>query len=82
MQSVHGVAHNCREEGNEQVKLEIARCMGAWCASADAMPAEAQRHFERGLCEKETLLQAHLRSLVQVVSFSPHRLSKQYITRL
>ena len=41
--------------------------MGAWCASADVMPAEAQRHFERGLSEKEALLQAHLRSLVQVI---------------
>lgn len=40
--------------------------MGAWCAAADVMPDEAQRHFERGLSEKEALLQAHLRSLVQV----------------
>ena len=35
------------------------------------MPAEAQQHFERGLSEKETLLQAHLRSLVQVIFLSP-----------
>lgn len=56
----------CREEGNEPVKLEIAQCVGAWCSSADALPAEAQKQFERGLGEKGALLQAHLRSLVQV----------------
>ncbi len=77
---MHGIMCNCREEGNEPVKLEIARCMGAWCASADVMPAEAQRHFERGLSEKEMLLQTHLRALVQVICLSPYRhLAKQCI---
>jgi len=65
----HAACHS-REEGNEPVKLEIARSMGAWCTSADAMPAEAQKHFERGLGEKDSLLQAHLQSLVQVIWLS------------
>ena len=55
-----------REEGNEPAKLEIIRCLGAWCIAADALPAEAQTQFERGLGEKDTLLQAHLTALVQV----------------
>lgn len=70
-QSMHDSECHCREEGNEQIKLEIARCIGAWCASADAMSAEAQRQFERGLSEKDSLLQAHLRSLVQVTGLCP-----------
>ena len=61
----------CRDEGNEPAKLEIVRCLGAWCVAADTLPAEAQAHFERGLGEKDTLLQAHLTALVQVSPAGP-----------
>lgn len=48
------------------MKLEAVRCVGVWCVTADTMPAEATKQFERGLAEKDALLQAHLRALVQV----------------
>ena len=41
--------------------------MGAWCVAGGALSAEAQTQFERGFGEKDTLLQAHLTALVQVV---------------
>lgn len=56
----------CREDANEEVKLQLLAALGAWLSHAQSIPGAALQRLKDGMKEKDALRRAHLRSLNQV----------------